>query len=280
MNISTKEIQAVYDKIISKLYLEINSKLIENLPFYKLQIFEIQKILRKLQNIENAKIIDIGSGVGVVPLVLKELGYDVSCVDYAITTESIESLNNLIRNGIKVDFIQVGVEKLPYLDNNFDLAFVGNVIEHIPHYPRGFILEIKRILKKDGFLVIDTKNAVDIKTRIKMFFGISNWPYIEGIYDLEYNPFHHKEYTQNELSKLLELSGFNEIESFSHEVFLFKSLKKFKSFTYMGVSEERRSIFGKGFKFSNPYEYLRILLLFIVFLFPNLKSDIMSIGKK
>ena len=48
----------------------------------------------------------------------------------------------------------------------------------------------------------------------------------------------------------------------------------------MGAKAHQRSTFGKGFNPWHPYEYLRLFLLPLALLFPNLQSDIMVIGKK
>ena len=137
-----------------------------------------------------------------------------------------------------------------------------------------------RVLKPGGHIVIDTKNAVDLKTRLKVLVGISNWPTVDGIYYAEFNPYHHKEYTLSELKRLLELARFDDIQGTAFEVFFLKSLKRLGTLRAMGARAEELSEFGTGFNFRHPYEYLRLVLLATTYLLPNTRSDIMAIGRK
>ena len=48
--------------------------------------------------------------------------------------------------------------QLPYKDNSFDYIYAENILEHQSN-PKEFLIECKRVLKKEGFLSIITDNA-------------------------------------------------------------------------------------------------------------------------
>lgn len=94
-------------------------------------------------------VLDIGSGLGVWPYVLKMSGYDVWCVE--TNKESIEFISKTL--GIKC------VEDLPTYAK-FDIITCIHVLEHI-EYPQDFLNNISKMLKSDGELFIETPDATE-----------------------------------------------------------------------------------------------------------------------
>lgn len=242
-------------------------------------LVEIAELARVLP--VGGRLLDVGTGYGIVPRVMQRLGASVVSVDFP-SAGGIDALKRLIDLGIEGHYLQVGVDTLPLEDASVDVVFVGNVIEHLPHSPRPFMADLKRVLKPGGHLVMDTKNAVDLKTRLKMLAGISNWPVLEGIYEPEMNIHHHKEYTLGELKQLFEFAGFRNIHGFAFEQFFHQSLRKLGSLRALGRGDNREGLseFGSGFNPFHPYEYARMIFLFITKLSSNNRSDIMVVGEK
>jgi SAM-dependent methyltransferase len=223
--------------------------------------------------------LDVGTGYGLVPRILQRLGARVISTDFP-TTGGKGPLQRLMDLGIEGHYVQVGAEPLPLPDESVDVVFVGNVIEHLPHSPRPFMADVKRVLKSGGHLVMDTKNAVDLKTRLKMLLGLSNWPPLESIFPLDFNPHHHKEYTLAELRRLLELAGFRNVRGYAFETHFHRSLKKLGKLQAMGAAQSEVSQYGTGFNFRHPYEYARLVALLLTRLFPNLRDSILVVGRK
>lgn len=101
-------------------------------------------------------------GGGVIPLVFRKLGFDVYAVD--TWEEYDEKCDN--RMGVKEDIIErlegAGIhlkhrdilkDALPFDDDSFDVIFLFGVIEHL-NAPKICLQEIKRVLRKDGYMVI------------------------------------------------------------------------------------------------------------------------------
>lgn len=85
-------------------------------------------------------------------------------------------------------------ERIPFSDNSFDAVVSFQVIEHVLD-DRKFILEIYRVLKKDGIFICTTPNrAYRLKPEQK-----------------PWNPFHVREYSPLELDVLLK-SVFREVK--------------------------------------------------------------------
>jgi SAM-dependent methyltransferase len=239
--------------------------------------FEAARVAEKLP--PKGTLLDIGCGAGFIPRYFHRLGFRVISTDFA-DTGGVQALTALIERGIEGHFLNVGADPLPVPDNSVDVVFAGNVVEHLPNSPRRFVADLKRVLKPGGFLVMDTKNAVDLKTRLKVLAGVSNWAPLARFYDLEINPHHHKEYTLKELGQLLNLAGFEQIELYAFETFFQQSLRKFRTIHALGATPGEANEFGSSFNPWHPYEYARLGLLALACLFPGLRTDIMAIGRK
>lgn len=230
------------------------------------------------------KLVDIGTGPGLIPEVFHKLGAKVISIDFP-ATGGTEALQRLIEIGIEGHYAEVGRGQLPINASSADVVFAGNVIEHLPHSPREFLADLKRLLRPGGYLVLDTINAVDLRRRIKFLCGVSNWPPIETLYPMEFHGDHHKEYKLDELETVLRLAGFEPERAFAFEAFFTRPLRGSplrylrKSMRMMG-ERERQSIFADRFQPANPAEYIRLTALGLVSLFPSLRSDILVVGRK
>ncbi len=247
--------------------------------FLRLHLIEIETVSRYLP--PDGTFLDIGTGNGMVPSAIRRLFPDsrIVTVDFS-DTGGTEALERLRESGIDGHFCEVGAEPLPLADGSVDFVFAGNVIEHLPHSPKPFLTELVRVLKPGGHLLVDTKNAIDLKTRIKFLFGIYNWPEIEGIFHTEKNIHHHKEYNLGKLQKAVAWSGLIPVEAVAAESFFHQSLKRMGSLKQMGTDGSRRSEFSSGFNPFHPYEYFRIVCLGLVTLFPALRSEILVVGRR
>jgi methionine biosynthesis protein MetW len=119
-------------------------------------------IVKNIQ--KGSKILDIGCGDGTFGYDLLKIGYDVYGVDL-----SEEIVKGAKSRGIKVKVYNVE-DGLPFESNLFDCIFAGEIIEHLIDTDN-FITECKRILKKNGFLIITTPNLASLVNRLLLFFG-------------------------------------------------------------------------------------------------------------
>lgn len=87
------------------------------------------------------------------------------------------------------EFIIGDAEILNFPENSFDIVVSFETIEHLPS-PKKFLKEIKKILKPGGMLILSSPDREVVR---------------EILIDVSYqNPFHIKEFSQEELKSLLE----------------------------------------------------------------------------
>lgn len=119
---------------------------------------------------------------------------DIGCGDGALV-KVLGSKAGIDAKGIDIcDGINFERDLLPFQDDEFDIAVMYSVIEHI--YEPGYVLsEIKRILKRDGYLIVITSN-----------FTLSNPLVCDlGFYE---DPTHVHPYNPKSIEKLMKLYDF------------------------------------------------------------------------
>ena len=147
-------------------------------------IVEIQKFKKR------GKFLDIGCGFGLLLKAAKEQGFDVLGIEKEAETAKIAKEKFNLRVLTK-EFNQV---QLP--EFSFDVISCFDVLEHIPE-PKQFLKNIKKLLKKDGLLVIQSPNIESIMAKIT---GVQwNWLLL---------PNHLWHFTPKTLSILLTSNGF------------------------------------------------------------------------
>jgi SAM-dependent methyltransferase len=112
---------------------------------------------------------------------------------------------------------QFNIEKdsFPYKDDTFDVVLFCEIIEHLLSDPVHALVEIRRVLKPGGILVLTTPNVVRLDNVRKIIGG-------ENVYDpySGYGPYgrHNREYTQEDLFSLLSANGFSVSTMFTADV--------------------------------------------------------------
>lgn len=113
-------------------------------------------LLKKINPPRNHKVLDAGAGQGALSSELVKLGFKVLACD-------IDNSQFLIP-GVECQKADLN-KKLPYSDNAFDIVVSLETIEHLEN-PWHFIREAKRLLKKDGLLILSTPNVSHISSRL------------------------------------------------------------------------------------------------------------------
>ena len=133
--------------------------------------------------VDNSQILllDIGCGPGTFSKILARRGFKVYGIDFSpeiitVAKRKSEKLN--------IDYQVASIYSLPFKDNYFDKIICLGVLQTIEDHQRA-ISEIRRVLKKNGLLVIHTLNYFSL-------FSIFNGREIEGVSPKRYNPFHFK----------------------------------------------------------------------------------------
>jgi 2-polyprenyl-6-hydroxyphenyl methylase/3-demethylubiquinone-9 3-methyltransferase len=146
-------VQAITPKIDASQLTEHESLYIETQLQANSQRFLRQvEILKKYLSLKNAKVLDIGCGGGLFLSLLKQesasvIGIELSDsrAQYAVTKHGLE----IHKYPIESDFWQKDYQ------NYFDAVTLWDVIEHV-NYPFQTLQSASYVLKKGGFLLIDT----------------------------------------------------------------------------------------------------------------------------
>ena len=181
--------------------------------------------------IEGEKILDIGSGIGIMASALQNLGADTMGVDKFIfpdekqnyySIQEFDKLNTLWqKENIKIIKSDAVNEKLPFPDKIFDLVICDATIEHLPESPKKLFQEVHRVLKDNGAFLVTTPNLASLLKRLRFFLlGRSpNWDlrdFFESGPDFKG---HCREFTAKETIKMLEWSSFGIIERRTKNIF-------------------------------------------------------------
>ena len=125
-------------------------------PIYDLTFVPIRgvrKLTAELADIKRGeKVLDICTGTGEVALELSRRGANVSGID--ISPEMLAIARRKDGEG-KIEFIEVDSTSLPFRNGVFDLAVISFGLHEMPREAIiSTIAEAKRVLKKDGRIVI------------------------------------------------------------------------------------------------------------------------------
>lgn len=167
------------------------------------------------------RVLEVGSLFGTFAGPLQRRGYVVTAIDrYAHFGGALDGfLGDLLASGVTV--IEATREdedaRLAEL-GQYDAVIAMAVIEHIPHTPRFFLDALKKHVKPDGLLVLDTPNIARYWNRRRLCHGESIHQPIELQFhsDIPYEG-HHREYTLGELRWMLGELGLSDIRSMAFD---------------------------------------------------------------
>jgi 2-polyprenyl-3-methyl-5-hydroxy-6-metoxy-1,4-benzoquinol methylase len=99
------------------------------------------------------RVLDVGCGDGVISEPIAKLGNEVASVDLPTIT--------MLAHKRGVSMVASGdAEHLAFAENSFDVVLASEVIEHLWN-PHSFIDEAYRVLKPEGWLIVETPEGKD-----------------------------------------------------------------------------------------------------------------------
>jgi len=151
---------------------------------YRRQLTDIQKFKAA------GRLLDIGCNIGMFLSEAAKAGYAVAgvelnreCADYARSNSGHEVYSDYLEN-------------IAFPSESFDIVTMYDVLEHIP-VMASILAEVKRILRPDGLLVIQSPNLDSLMADLTGSF----WSWLSP-------PDHLFHFTPGALASLLEQSGF------------------------------------------------------------------------
>jgi len=205
------------------------------------------------------RILDIGAGALDKVAVLQKAGYECfACDDFEDpwhkNEDHIKPLYQYAsRNGIQVHK-QTEEYTIPWDTSSFDAVIMINVIEHLHQSPRDILNFAGKYLKEGGLLVIIMPNSVNLRKRISVVTGRSNYTPIRGFFENEgVWRGHVREFTLQETISILEWSKFQLV----------------CNRTFHGLLHQRLS-----------QSYLRLIFVAICKIFPKFRDSVLVAGIK
>ncbi len=267
-NIYTDEIFNVYDKLPH--IKNVSDTGVDEKAYYYVSI------LSNYVNINSRnRLIDLGAGFSTLPIILRHLGFDVCVADQyqtltggmteIYTPEVVNLLTNYFRNiGVNIYDFDIQKGNFPFDDESFDIVTSFQAVEHFFHTPRFMFAEVFRILKPGGIVIVATPNAVNLRKRLSVVFGRTNYYDFGYYWNAPIYMGHIREPTLDELKEYFLRSGFV-IESYSG--------RNFMGMIALLKSAKRTSrMLGKIIQRTHAVKLLEK--------FPTLCSDIHVVGRK
>lgn len=171
------------------------------------------------------RLLEIGANPYFTTLLLRHFrpGYAIETTNYFGGAPGVARQNIAFEGfdgqpeAFDVEYHSVNVEttKLPFEDASLDVVVFGEVLEHMTNDPWFAIGEIARVLKPGGALVLTTPNVARLENVVALVEG-------RNLYDpfSKYGPYgrHNREYTRDELHRLLAHGGFEVEASYTANV--------------------------------------------------------------
>lgn len=159
----------------------------------------ITRILKVIQT-PDARILDIGSGNGALANFLSKTSDVVGIEPNLYSYEIARLAYPLIR--FYNAGVEDGAEKMLLSEEKFDICISTEVVEHL-YSPKLLPIFAKKLLKKDGFLIITTPYHGYLKNLLLSIFNC--W---DKHLDPNWDGGHIKFWSKKTLSKLLKKNGF------------------------------------------------------------------------
>jgi len=109
--------------------------------------------LLEATDVRGKKVLEVGAGMGGDGLFLAKKGARVTVLDFS--SKALEKIRaSAKKEKIDLETVLADAQKLPFTDQSFDIIFHQGFLEHFRR-PEPYLLEQKRVLKKEGLLVVD-----------------------------------------------------------------------------------------------------------------------------
>jgi len=159
-----------------------------------------ERCLDKIENTtkgKKGKILDIGTANGSFLYVAKKRGWNI----YGL--ELNKWMCEWAKKNYGIDVKPTSLFEQKYPDNTFDVVTLWDVLEHVPD-PTKILKECQRILKEDGYIVINYPN---IGSWIAKIMG-KKWVFLLSVHLFYFTP--------KTIKKMLEKTGFSVITTKPH----------------------------------------------------------------
>ncbi|MES2961739.1 MAG: bifunctional 2-polyprenyl-6-hydroxyphenol methylase/3-demethylubiquinol 3-O-methyltransferase UbiG [Pseudomonadota bacterium] len=115
-----------------------------------------KKIVENFKLDENLKILDVGCGGGLIAEPFARMGANVTAIDASEKNIEVAKIH-AEKSALKIDYRATTAEDLVKTNEQFDVVFALEIIEHVADV-EGFIASCAKLVKPGGLLFIATMN--------------------------------------------------------------------------------------------------------------------------
>jgi methionine biosynthesis protein MetW len=201
-------------------------KLLERDTQARKHIIDELLLVKSKYNIQKCEILELGCGIGQNLLLFAE---DNSVKGIEGLTDAVETAKSLGLNIIQADLEQ----KLNFPNSSQDWIMCLDVLEHLMN-PFHLMLEIKRVLKPNGRVILNVPNHLELRGRIKILLGSGIDVHNFFPEYKEWNNPHVRFFTHSGYKDMIESSGFSIIDDRSYR---FNSLPLSRYFNKLSLTK-------------------------------------------
>ena len=161
------------------------------------------------------RLLDLGCGALDKAMVYQKMGYKCFCADdfqdaWHQNHENLYPVMSFAQSmGIEV-YTQQKPFEIPWEKDSFDVVTIINVIEHLHESPRDLLNFAGTHIKPGGILVVGMPNSVNLRKRLSVLAGRTNYTPVRGLYEFKgLWRGHTREYTLQETCQIIEWTGFD-----------------------------------------------------------------------
>jgi SAM-dependent methyltransferase len=215
---------SVFKEMLASLCAQYGSSLrVEALAAQASQLFRICRLYQ-----EGGVLVDLGGGISAHNGILAQLGMKVHVVDMlgdywahrdwlpggAASAEINHEFELLESCGVRFSQGEVTTYDFTkhFSENSLDFVTSFHCLEHLHHSPKMPMESAMRVLKPGGTLIIEVPNAANLRKRLALLMGRSNYEPYNWFYNNVPWLGHVREYTTGDLRQLARNLGAREYQ--------------------------------------------------------------------
>jgi SAM-dependent methyltransferase len=170
-------------------------------------------------------ILDFGAGPCDKTAMFARLGFTVTAYDdlldpwHLLGDNRQRILDFAAAAGIAYRLPEKGSAPVPFARESFDMVMLHHVLEHLHDSPRQLLTQLVDCVRPGGVLYVSVPNAANIRKRLFLLLGRTNYPPYDTYYWYP-GPWrgHVREYVRNDLVLLARFLGLEvlELKSYNH----------------------------------------------------------------
>ena len=169
---------------------------------------------------------------------------------YDMCAPALESLKSWSIERIATPEFDFERDRIPFDNSSVDGMLLCEVIEHFIVDPMFCLIEINRVLRHGGFLILTTPNAASWFTIYQALRHKqpNRWAQY-GVHEQQLHSIHAREYVPAEIKMILEAAGFGDIEIITNDYGVTAPYRPVPGFEHTNRGE---TIFCRAYKRSGP----------------------------